>query len=144
MKKIAALLILTLSIISSADQFDDDIVTLLKLTGSQKSVVLIMKQLAVTIRQLNAEIPDTLLQAMTKAISTDNFLQKFVPVYRKYFTHDEVRQFIAFYRSPAGKKLADKTPELTRDGMLIGQEWGRQMAEEIMRNLSAKGYNLEM
>lgn len=39
------------------------------------------------------------------------FFDQLVPIYADMLTHDEVRQYIAFYESPTGRKVADSTGE---------------------------------
>ena len=46
-------------------------------------------------------------------------LEDFLPVYQKHFTHGDVVAVIAFYTSPAGKRLLDATPIITQEGMTV-------------------------
>lgn len=43
--------------------------------------------------------------------------QVIIPLYDKYFTEDEVRALIAFYKSPTGQKMVDLTPTLFQEAM---------------------------
>ena len=56
----------------------------------------------------------------------------YVPIYQKYFTLDELREIVAFYDSPVGRKLAAATPAMTREGMEKGQQLGMEIANEMM------------
>lgn len=38
-----------------------------------------------------------------------------VELYDKYFTEKEIKQMIAFYKSPAGKKYVETKPEITKE-----------------------------
>ncbi len=54
-------------------------------------------------------------------------------IYMEEFTHDEVLALIAFYETPVGKKLADKSVELAQKGMAAGQIWGGKVQEIIAK-----------
>ena len=43
--------------------------------------------------------------------------QIYFPLYDKYFTENELKDMIGFYKSPTGKKFVKVTPQLTLDAM---------------------------
>jgi len=43
-------------------------------------------------------------------------------LYDKYFTQEEINELIAFYKSREGQKLAEVTPKIQNDLMLIIQQ----------------------
>lgn len=45
-------------------------------------------------------------------------------IYMEEFTHEEIKQILAFYDTPVGIKLASKTGDLSQKGMIAGQKWG--------------------
>lgn len=62
--------------------------------------------------------------------------KQLIPVYKKYFTQDEVKAVIAFYETPAGKKLAEKTPLIAVESMQSSQVWGMGLFGKIQAYLS--------
>ena len=66
--------------------------------------------------------------------------KQLIPVYKKNFTHEDVKAIIAFYESEAGKNLAAKTPAITQESMIIGQQWGINLGIAIQDYLNKKGY----
>jgi hypothetical protein len=52
-------------------------------------------------------------------------------IYMDTFSHEEIKELLAFYATPVGKKLADKSGELAQKGMTAGQSWGMKV-QEIM------------
>ncbi|MCG6206200.1 DUF2059 domain-containing protein [Rhodopseudomonas sp. HC1] len=67
-------------------------------------------------------------------------------IYAKNFTPDEMRSLLAFYRTPTGTKLLDKTPSLTQQTMAAGQAFGRSVGsdlqKQIIEELRKKGHNI--
>ena len=72
--------------------------------------------------------------------SIDDLVDKLVPVYEKHLTIEDLDAIIAFYKTPAGKKFADKTPLITQESMLVGQEWGMQIGQRFSKRMQEKGY----
>lgn len=52
-------------------------------------------------------------------------------IYMEEFTHQEIKELIAFYETPVGKKMAEKSGELAQKGMTAGQAWGMKVQEII-------------
>lgn len=61
-----------------------------------------------------------------------------VPIYSKYFTPAEMQEIVAFYQTPIGKKLAEKTPLITQESMMGGQQLGQKIATKILNEMSEK------
>lgn len=56
-------------------------------------------------------------------------------IYARAFTADELKQFVAFYKTPAGMKLAAQTPLLAQQTMAAGQRFGQQAAGRIAERM---------
>lgn len=65
----------------------------------------------------------------------NSLISLMVPIYQKHFTHNDIKAFIAFYESEAGRKLAQKTPVITEEAMQVGQQWGAEMATKIIKKI---------
>jgi hypothetical protein len=82
------------------------------------------------------------LKGVVKEVLTEeypNLMEKMVPLYDKYFTHDEIKQLIAFYEGPAGRKLLKIQPDLVRESMQLGQQWGISLAPLLEKRMKEKG-----
>ncbi len=73
--------------------------------------------------------------------SMKQLVDMYAVVYVKYMTIEDLDEIILFYKSPVGKKLAKNTPLITEEAMLVGQEWGRKIGENIVLKLKEKGYS---
>jgi uncharacterized protein len=67
-------------------------------------------------------------------------------VFAQRFTEQELKDIVAFYRSPAGKKLAVEEPVTIDQSMRRAQTWADDLSEKVMARFRAemkkKGYNL--
>jgi uncharacterized protein len=67
-------------------------------------------------------------------------------VYANNFTAAELRDLTAFYKSPTGQKLLQKTPMVAAQTMAAGQKFGQAAAadaqKQMMDELRNKGHDL--
>jgi hypothetical protein len=63
--------------------------------------------------RIKAEIP-VLKDVLGRMMNED-----MVPIYSKYFTENEIKDYIAFYQSPSGQKFINNTPYIQRDMMIV-------------------------
>jgi len=94
-------------------------------------------------KQQQSNVPKEFWDEFTVEVNKDaiNQLVKLVlPIYQKHLTEADLLGVIAFYETPSGKKFAEKTPLITQESMLAGQEWGKQIGQRVVDKLKDKGY----
>ncbi len=66
--------------------------------------------------------------------------------YAQMFTEAEIKQAIAFYKTPLGKKLIEQEPRVLEQSMGSIQAWADRFSDEILRRfreeMRKKGHNL--
>jgi hypothetical protein len=63
----------------------------------------------------------------------------YVALYDRNFTTAELKELLAFYDSPIGKRFLEVQPVLMREGIALGQEWGTRIGADVGRTLAAEG-----
>lgn len=67
-------------------------------------------------------------------------------LYAQSFSEAELKEAIAFYRSPLGKKITEVEPKVLDQGFVQVQQWASKLSEEVLVKLRAemkkKGHNL--
>ncbi len=53
-------------------------------------------------------------------------------VYSKHFTEQELKDTIAFYKTPLGKKLIAEEPIALNESMTTAQNWANAFSDEVM------------
>lgn len=136
-----------------------DIQTLFKLSGTgslaMRMAVVAVQQISETVRQVRPDLPArafTIIEEETQKsfrenIDTSNgLIARFVPIYSEIFTHDEVKELIAFHRSSIGTKLRAVQDELFKKGMEVGQQWSTELSPELQQRIqdrfAIEGYDL--
>lgn len=126
------------------NEFEKDLALMLELNGSKESYDMVFEQI---VGQLKYSMPNVSDEnwAKVKADVFDKQIielnKKLVPIYKKHFTHDEIKGIIAFYQTEVGKKMAHKSVVLAQESMAIGQQWGMQLGQFIQDYLTNNGYS---
>ncbi len=73
-------------------------------------------------------------------------LDQLATVYAKNFSAAELRDITAFYRTPTGQKMVEKTSEIAQQSSVIGQQFGQALAsslqQRIIDELRKRGHNI--
>jgi hypothetical protein len=99
-------------------------------------------------RRARPDVPDQFWQDFTaefkRQASPDDLMKVILPIYDRHFTHQEIRQLIAFYESPLGRKISTTLPEIQQESVEAGRAWGEQLGDrmnaELKQRLAEKGY----
>ncbi len=110
------------------DAFKKDVLKYLELSGQATVFEMLTKDFVNNIpAEKQAEFKKEL------KISLDELKGKMADMYMTEFTHEDIKEFIKFYESPAGKKLTAKSEVLYKKGQAIGQEWGMGLQGLMMK-----------
>lgn len=63
-------------------------------------------------------------------------------VWDRHFTAAELRQLLAFYDTPVGRKTLEVQPAIAQESMVAGQQWGQRLGMKIGAELEAEGVKL--
>jgi hypothetical protein len=67
-------------------------------------------------------------------------------LYATTFTEEELKQLLAFYKSPLGTKLVKQQPVIAENSVRFAQDWANKLSEQVMPMIRAemkkKGHNL--
>lgn len=116
---------------------------MLSLTGAEQTFSVAIDQMMGQMRSMRSDVDTEIwdeVEAEFKKTSIDDLVELLVPVYYKYLTEEDLDGIIAFYQTPVGRKYASSTPDITRDSMIAGQEWGAKLGEKVANKLAEKGY----
>jgi hypothetical protein len=76
----------------------------------------------------------------------ERILVAIAEIYARNFTIDEMRQVSAFYRTPIGQKLLEKTAVIAQQSMVVGNKFGQEIAQDLqtrmMEELRKRGHNI--
>jgi len=98
------------------------------------------KQMMASMQQSGAKFPpdaeSKLKQAVMEALPYDDITNWTVEIYVTRFTTDEIKQLIAFYQTPVGKKSARLLPELSGE---VGKKMGPVITQRLPEAMKKVG-----
>lgn len=149
MKKLLFLSILTISFAMNAVAQDkaSDLKKLFKLMDTEKMIDGMMDSMIPALKQQAGsritgdgakEKFDKYMEFMmneTKELSKKLVNEEMIQIYDKYFTQEEIKDLITFYESHTGRKMLEKSPEITKDLM---NSMVTKYMPEFQKNLTKK------
>lgn len=117
-----------------------DIKRLLVLSGSASNAKAGVEGMVASMKgspNLNG-LPEGFWDEFLKEINYDELLTLYIPIYEKYYSHEEITAMIHFYESTAGKKLVETMPKVLAESMEMGRTWGQQIGMKVMEKMKKK------
>ena len=72
--------------------------------------------------------------------------QEIARIYAEHFTEQELKDALAFYKTPLGQKLIVEEPKVLDDSLKAADAWSAKFAEEVVTKfrseMKARGLNL--
>ncbi len=138
---IFTLLVSSITFSQSDVEYTKTLKKMFKVSGTEENYEVAIKSVCDMFRKQYTKVDEETWDLMEKEMlstSIDELVSMLVPVYQKYLSKTDLEEIISFYESGVGKKYAKNTPAIMQDSMLVGQEWGRIIGEEIARKVEEK------
>ncbi|MGX7667387.1 DUF2059 domain-containing protein [Flavobacterium pedocola] len=68
--------------------------------------------------------------------STQPIYDKFVALYMKEFTHDDIKAMLKFFESPLGKKMSQKLVAINQEVYASSKEWADGLRGLVMKHMN--------
>lgn len=65
-------------------------------------------------------------QKFRDRIKVDEIIERLIPLYDKYFTEEDLKDYITFYSSPQGQKLVASIGSIMRDSVGVSVQYFRE------------------
>lgn len=124
--------------------FEADILKLMEVTGSvrmgEQMAVLISTEVMNGFRKAHPQVPARAFDIVEEVVqgefatalsAPDGLMPKMIPLYAKYFDHEEVRALIAFYETELGRKAIAVMPQLMQEGAEVGRAWAADVMPRV-------------
>jgi hypothetical protein len=80
-----------------------------------------------------AEGRKEMLALMEKAMSWDGVKNDYIAIYADLFDEQDLEAYVAFFRSAAGRKYVETTPELTKRTMEVGAQRMQAIVPQLQK-----------
>ncbi len=89
-----------------------------------------------------ADYNDVFFEWFDETMSWSKLRDRFVTIYMNAFSERELRELIAFYRTPTGRKSIESMPELMQKGAEIGNEAAMAGIADLEASIRARSAEL--
>ena len=139
-KLITVLAIITISLstgfsVPEPDQaYYKDFIKFLEVSGGIKSQKVMIKLMLEQFKKMPSMDPEKLAKMQERMTNELLELNKqLFPVYKKYLSHEDMKELIKFYESPAGKRFVEAQPFILKESFKIGSDWGRKLTKQLLK-----------
>lgn len=153
-RTLAVSLLLAMPLFVHADELTSskkaDILKLMEITGNDNIPAqiagAITQNMANGLKQARPEIPQRFYINLDKDLTVffkekvnapGSLMEKTVTSYNKYFTQAELKEILAFYQSPTGKKSITNLSLIVNEGMMEARKLTQSLAPEIEQRIKA-------
>lgn len=150
-KSILLTLLVVFSITASAkheaDSYEDDIKYLFQINGSEASYQQSIKTMINYFKTQESNVPKEYWEKAEEEFmktSIGELVKMLIPIYQKNLSHDDVLAMIEFYESAAGKRIAQKIPNISSESMQVGMSWGQAIGTKIKADIESKGFKVRL
>ena len=119
-----------------------DIRQLLEITGAANLATQTMDDMEKTMRPMIAgalppgeyrdKLVDLFFEKFRAKRSPEHLMDIIVPIYAKYYSDDDIKELIAMYQTPIGRKMLNTLPQIAAESQAAGKAWGEQIGRESM------------
>jgi uncharacterized protein len=65
--------------------------------------------------------------------------ESIIAIYDANYTDEEIKQLLAFYRSPIGRKVVVQTPRIEEQSKAFGEVFGKRIGERVREHIRERG-----
>ena len=107
----------------------------------------VMGQFERALRQVRPDIPAELFGVVREEIQKTidesvvekgGFMDQVIPLYHRYFSHDDIKAMLTFYGTPAGQKTISVMPQMAQESMALGQQWAQRLRPVLEQRIKAR------
>ena len=131
MKKIFITLILLISFnsLTSQDNYKSLLIDYMTAQGQ-------FETFNATIDQMGSMMGVTINESDKEEFTKDvmgSLIDLLVPVYKKHFSEQDLKDAIEMYKTPIGKKISEKTPVIAQETMQASMQWGMELSQKMQK-----------
>jgi uncharacterized protein len=100
----------------------------------------VIEQARILFLQQNPALNKDLTELATKmradlAPRQEELKSEVARLYATSFNEQELKDILAFYKSPAGKKLLQEQPSIVENSMKFAQDWANKLSDQVIATM---------
>jgi uncharacterized protein len=126
------------AVATSHDRAAAELIAVLQLEHITAASIRTLTESMVTQNPALAQLRDVFIEFFTEFMRWDELRPEYVRIYREAYAEAELRELIAFYKTPIGQKTVELMPRLFQQGAEIGQKQIEPHLPELQRRIEAR------
>ena len=106
--------------------------------SAQDLGVQMMNQMIPALKNMIPDAPPAFWDDVMQEVNAEELENLLIPVYQKHLTEADVKALNEFYASDVGQKMIKTQPAIMRESMMLGQQWGQQLAQKIVQRYESQ------
>lgn len=99
-----------------------------------------LEQIIASMKSRHPQMPQQFWDNLRAEFNMNELSSKIIPIYSKYLTSEDIEGLIQFYETPLGRKMIAVYPEIMRESVKVGQQYGAEAGERAEQKLQEQGY----
>lgn len=132
MKKIVILGLIIFVVLGAYSQTKkNDIAQLIDIMGTKQNLKIVYDEeiLKPLFSSWDNEVGRQAIDTMHKFIDYDKYVDSVITIYDKYYSHEDIKNLIAFYKTPTGKKTLNT--KLTQEVLVMAGEFNKETENHL-------------
>ena len=139
-------LALTFSLLGAANAFAEPATSksiryLMAISDADQMPAMIVQQLRPALEHVLPDASDRFWEKFQADVDTQGIEQQVIEIYQKHLTEKDVKNLIAFYSTPTGRKIIRIQPAITQESMVLGRAWGKALAQQAIEKYEKGDYS---
>jgi len=131
----ASIILLSLHTFSYSDEAETVAKELIVFSGSSKAAVQKARLNTEALKSARNDLPDEFFDRFLAKVTEEEIIKLYAPIYAKHLTSNEMKQLIAFFKSPIGTKFRKVQPILIKEGADAAQAWSQGISVSILSDM---------
>jgi len=119
---------------------EQDIRKLMELTGAGDLGAQSLEQMLGAFKQSYPNVPATFWDEFKKEVKPEEMVDMIVPIYDQNLSHEDIKEAVKFYDSPAGRRISGALPTINQQSFQAGQAWGQEIGARVAAKMRAQGF----
>lgn len=140
MKNILIASLFLFSVLGFSQSKSENVKEIINLSGLSFMSTDMKSQFLNQFKKSYPKVKDSFWKKMEAEINTHSLIEQTATLFEKFYTEDEIKELLLFYKSPLGKKMISNMPLIVKESQAIGQKWGFEIAKKITDQLEKEGF----
>lgn len=116
---------------SIAPEKKEAILELLEVTGAKQNLEVMASAMRENLKTQIPDITEPILQEVNNALNYDSLAYIIIPIYAKHWSTQDLKDMVAFYRSPLGQRMLKEMPAILKESMAASMQRGKDLGARL-------------